>query len=258
MFICFSKLSLEVNKLLLPFLIFPLAFHSQETIITDRPDQTESIQTVPNKFLQSEVGFLYEKTNESSTETLHPGVLWRYGVNDKFELRLVTEFSTSEVLNEKKTGINPVAVGLKTKLLEEQGIVPNISFLGHLTVGKIASEQFSANGIAPDFRFLFSHSVTEKFCIGYNLGAFWEFENPAANGVYTLSTAYSFTEKLCGFAEVFGTFNAIETPSHSIDGGFSYLISNDFQIDSSAGFGISKNAPDFFISAGLSYRFPLH
>jgi hypothetical protein len=41
------------------------------------------------------------------------------------------------------------------------------------------------------------------------------------------------------------------------DAGLTYLIGNNFQLDFSAGQGITDNAPERFVAFGFSYRFPL-
>lgn len=45
-------------------------------------------------------------------------------------------------------------------------------------------------------------------------------------------------------------------PSNSFDGGFTYLLRDDLQVDASAGVGLSDDADDWFVGLGLSLRFP--
>jgi hypothetical protein len=42
-----------------------------------------------------------------------------------------------------------------------------------------------------------------------------------------------------------------------MDGGFTWLVSDNLQLDISAGAGLNHAAPDFFISAGAAWRFAL-
>lgn len=247
-----------MKKILIPFILISFSdLKSQESIQTDRPDQTESPAITPKNFLQIETGFLFEKQDRYSENFSHPTILWKYGVNENFELRMVTEFNSEKTETEKYSAIAPLTFGFKAKLTEEKKWFPKISFLGHLTTNKWGSKDFQTTYVAPSFRFLFQHTVSEKLSIGYNLGAEWNGENPDATGIYTLSGAYSFTEKFGGFAEFYGFLNQFQKADHRFDAGFTYLVNNDFQIDASSGFGISKIAPEYFISCGFSYRFPL-
>ena len=71
-----------------------------QTIITDRPDQTESSTTIPFKSFQIESGFLlgyWEFNNESERLTLGPSTLFRYGLAKWIEVRLVSEYANLKV-----------------------------------------------------------------------------------------------------------------------------------------------------------------
>ena len=45
-------------------------------------------------------------------------------------------------------------------------------------------------------------------------------------------------------------------PANMFDGGFTYLIIDNFQIDVASGVGLSQEADDWFITAGATYRCP--
>ena len=60
------------------------------------------------------------------------------------------------------------------------------------------------------------------------------------------------------FTEWFAMFpNGADTAQveHYLDGGFTFLLSNDVQFDIRAGYGLSRSADDFFVGTGLSIRF---
>src|SRR6188508_1980571 len=64
-------------------------------IVTDRPDQTEASAIVPNGGLQVELGTQIENDvveNVKVTNYTYTTALIKYGVNEHFELRFVTEF----------------------------------------------------------------------------------------------------------------------------------------------------------------------
>ena len=236
-------------------LIVTQVLYAQETIQTDRPDQTESTSITPKSNLQLESGFFYEKTDTELRNISHPTLLIKYGVNKNLELRVGTDFNSETVYDERYSGISPVTLGFKAKLLEERKFMPAIAFLGQLTLNRLASKNFKTPYTAPSFRLLFNHTLSDKVNLGYNLGAEWNGVTPDVTGVYTVSTSYSFDEKLGMFAEFYGYLNKFEKADHRFDAGFTYLISNNFQVDTSAGVGISEISPDYFVSAGVSYRF---
>lgn len=243
------------NRYLTLLFLFPLTLQAQESIQTDRPDQTESPSLTPKNFLQIETGLLYEKTAGSSEAYSHPTVLWKYGINDNFELRMLTEFNTEKSEDENFSGPAPLTLGFKAKLTEEKKFLPKISFIGNLTLNKTGAKPFQTPYPAPAFRFLFQHTLSENWSMGYNLGAEWNGESPDATTIYTLSTAYSLTDKLGGFVEIYGYLNQFESADHRFDAGFNYLITDNLQIDASSGIGLSQISPEYFLSCGISYRF---
>lgn len=225
-----------------------------EPIATDRPDQTETPSIVPKGMFQVETGFSFEQTNADLETIVTPAVLWKYGVNENFELRLITEFATQMTDEANTSGLQPVLVGFKVSLAEEKGIIPKTSFIGHLLIPDLASTAFKADYYATEFRFTMQHTLSDKINLGYNLGAEWDGELPDATFIYTLTTGFSLSEKWGAYTEVYGFAPQNETAYHSFDGGFTYLISNNVILDASGGFGLTENAPDYFAALGFSFR----
>ncbi|MEN9369660.1 MAG: hypothetical protein RI952_525 [Bacteroidota bacterium] len=242
------------------FLLFGLFICSQLSAQTlppiqlDRPDQTECPFITPINYIQAESGFNIENTNSDRQILTTPTVLWKYGINKKFELRFITEMITDKNNSEKFTGLAPVTFGFKTALIEEKGIIPKTSFIGHITTATMGSEKFQTKYIAPSFRFTMQHTISDKMVLAYNLGAKWNGESAAETYLYTLTTGFSITEKLGLYTELYGFKTAYMRADHRFDGGFTYLVNDDFMADISGGFKITANGPKNYISLGLSYR----
>ena len=221
----------------------------------DRPDQTECPFIVPKKYFQTEIGFAYEKINTDASGFVLPTALIKYGINDKLELRLITEIEQQKFVNKKSTGLNPITIGFKTKLVEEKNILPMISFIGHLSLPFAATKEYKADHFAPAFRFTFQHTLSTKFSLAYNLGAEWDGFTAAPTFLYTLTTGFSASGKIGTFLELYGFAAQHYRADHRLDAGITYLINNDIMLDVSTGTGISPNAPEYFVSAGFSFRF---
>lgn len=226
-----------------------------EPLQADRPDQTECASLVPPGYIQAETGFLYEKGGSEARSFLHPSILWKYGVNDRFEVRLITEAGMEEYGEERISGFYPLTVGFKTRLLDEEGIVPQTAFLGHLTSCKSGKEAFRPEWLAPSFRLSMQHTLSDRLSLGYNLGTEWSGNSNKPTYIYSLASGISLTPQLGGFIEVYGYLPVEEDTDHRFDCGVTYLVSNDLMVDLSGGVGITKNAPDSFISLGFSWRF---
>lgn len=226
-----------------------------EPLQADRPDQTECASLVPPGYIQAETGFLYEKVSPDARSFLYPSILWKYGVNDRFEVRLITEAGMEEYGEERISGFYPLTVGFKTRLLDEDGIIPQTAFLGHLTSCMSGKEAFRPEWLAPSFRLSMQHTLSDRLSLGYNLGTEWSGNSNEPTYIYSLASGISLTPQLGGFIEVYGYLPVEEDADHRFDSGLTYLVSNNLMVDLSGGVGITKNAPDSFISLGFSWRF---
>ena len=234
--------------------LFANFLQAQETIQLDRPDQTESVYVVPKNYLQTEMGFMFEKTNRENNHFHLPTILWKYGFNDKVELRVITEFSLSTTPSSSDYELQPISLGFKTSLLEEKGIFPKIAFIGKAEVRK--SEILQRKTITPAFRFTFQNNFNPKTSLGYNLGMFWN-EDLHETYLYTLALGKSISPKLNYFVEIYGFVSPNQTADTRLNGGFTYLINDNFMLDTSSGIGLSEISAKYFFSFGLSYRLKL-
>ena len=228
-------------------------------IRADRPDQTETSFLVPKGYFQSEVGFSITDTDPGYLYA-YPSALWKYGLTDNFELRLITQYITiQDDPAPDQNGFLPLAVGFKARLSEQKGILPKMSFIGHLRLPGVVSEEFETTYLAPELRLAFDHVVSDFFSVGYNVGLLWDGEDPEPFVLYTLTTGFSISKRLGLFAEVYGATPQRESDPLELyaDAGLTYLIGNNLLLDVSASQGITDNAPLRYVSAGFSYRFKI-
>jgi len=146
-----------------------------------------------------------------------------------------------------------VQVGTKINLTTEKGLRPEIALLSHIVL-PVGNQQPENNTPLVNLIFSLSHTLSNKFSLGYNLG--WSSDNVHQNGIgiYTVALGYSISDNLGFFIEGYGFVNNLETATLSVDGGFTYLLSPKIQLDISAGKGISEN--NYFLSAGFSILIP--
>jgi hypothetical protein len=240
-----------------------------EEIMTDRPDQTEAPNLTPKGWFQIETGAQREFDDSRSVrthweKTLYNTTLWKYGLTQSFELRLITEYAGDKIRFKNAardtvisfSGWNPVMVGGKIAILNEKGIIPKTSLIGHLILPYFGYDDYKPTFITPKFRFVFSHKLNRVFNLSYNLGMEWQDGTVAAGTViYTASLETIFTKKFSMFLESYGFLKEKSLPDHRFDAGLMYLLNSNFQLDLSGGFGLTDISPDYFISAGLSFRF---
>lgn len=248
----------HINLVIVVLYLLPLHTFTQALppIQLDRPDQTECPFITPKKYIQVENGLTFENFANGNKATSTPTSLWKYGINEKVELRLITEYASIKQNNRNTiSGLAPITIGFKTSLLEEDGIVPKTSFIGHITTAKWGSKNLTTNYIAPSFRFVMQHTISPKVCLAYNLGAEWNGQTAMQTYIYTLTTGITLTEKLGCYAELYGFVKPTLVGDHRCDGGFTYLLTNDIIADISAGVGTYNSELKNYIALGLSYRF---
>jgi len=215
--------------------------------------------------LQVETGSFYELVNANgiieASKTFSTTLL-RYGLLNNLELRLGMDFMEQirEVngtrLADVAGGFSPLLLGVKVGITEENGLLPEIGLLGHLSLPFSASKDYKPETTGIDFRFAFSHTLNDRSSISYNLGAAWGDDSPEAAYVYTLVYGNSITKKLGVYFELYGILPENNKANHLWDMGFTYLLSDSIQLDISGGTGISRNIQDLLLSAGISFRIP--
>ena len=228
---------------------------SPSPIETDRPDQTETASLVPVGYIQLETGFSIEDTEPGFLYT-YPSALLKYGVSENFEVRVVAEYiNIQREPNPNVDGMLPLRLGLKTKLFDQNGIIPKTSLLGHISLPGIASEQFREPFFAPDLRLLFLHTL-DRFSVSYNVGAEWDGFQARPDFIYSLSLGANIAGGLGIFVEGYGRVPQQREDENELrmDAGLTYLINNDVQVDLSGGIGLTDNAPEKYVALGLSFR----
>lgn len=235
--------------------------HAQQLqeLVSDRPDQTESSTVVPKGTWQLETGYYFQKATDAgrSIKThAYPTALLRIGMLDWLELRVQSAYRDSVVENgisRKADGLAPLNVGLKFRLWQGNGWKPEAAFIARVAL-PTGSRLYRPDNPEPELRLTLSNEITPKFSIAYNLTYGWSGGDPTKG--YTLSLSREVQDKFTVYAEVFGNKAIGEKAEHQADAGILFLLLHNLQLDVAAGVGLSKVAPDYFVTTGLSIRLP--
>lgn len=234
------------------------------TIVTDRPDATEAPTLVPKGYLQVETGGLYESLDDNNVKlerTVYNTNLLRYGLLDNMELRIGWDLETQKTkvgslaVTEEINGFSPLLLGVKVGIAEEKSGAPEIGLIGHLFLPFTASKDFKPQTTGADFRFAFSHTLSGKSNLSYNVGAQWGDDSPELAYIYTIAFGHSITEKFGFYVELYGDLPENTTANHFFDTGITYLLQHNIQLDATIGKGITDDQ-DILLSAGVSFRVP--
>ena len=245
------------------FLFFIQSQQAQapEKIDTDRPDQTESPYTVPEKYFQCELGFGKENFKPEGYALAYPAFLLKYGISKRFELRIesnfITEHSQSVFTTKNATLLDPVEIGAKISLLEEKNILPKTSLIVHAGLPFTSTDYDGRQKCFTSFRFTMQNSLFSNIGIGYNLGAEWDGYSNAPAWIYTLSPNLNIGKKWYAYVEAFGFFKHNQCAQHNLDGGLAFYSSSNTKIDVSAGTGLGASLLKNYVAVGFSFRFPV-
>lgn len=235
------------NKRIIFFLILCVISRlSFAQISTDRPSVSFGTSIVTPGSFQLETGFQVDGAG-NETFTTYNTSLFRYGVNEFFEFRM-----SANVVEGSKTSLTPVSFGFKSKLTEEKGILPELSFLGQVALPS-GNNEFKTESAVPSFRVIANHSLSDSWSLGYNWGMDWTEGTSDATNAYTVILGTSFSDKLSWFVEVYGFIMKDTEDDLGIDSGLAYLLNDRWQIDAYGGFGLTDGLSDWFTGAGISF-----
>lgn len=243
----------------------------EDTIVTDRPDFTEASSTVGRGTLQIEAGYTFFHDDTAGTQInaqTFPETLYRIGMfAEWFELRIaytfVDERTDDPVLGSfRNRGSDDLFLGAKLWLTEQSGALPEMAIIPQMLVPS-GSEEFTNDEVLPGLNWLYSWELSDRVAVG---GSTQVNRARDETGHFYMETAQSatvgvgLTDRLGMYTEYFGFYptSAVEPgvgPEHFLNGGLTYLVTNDIQLDVRAGFGLNRNATDFFTGGGISVRF---
>jgi hypothetical protein len=239
-----------------------------EPLVADRPGEAETTSIVPQGVFQLEGGFKFERQtggDEPDTDTWTvPELLLRIGILPVAELRL----SADGFVHEDRVGApnhscgSDLELGAKLRFFDQEGLRPTTAVLAALSF-PTGGRAVTSDGFDPRGTLLLNWELGESLGLDANLG----FAGPTqgvndSRRVFemrpALSLEASIGQRSSGFIEYFSTLKPGDgADEHSIDAGVTHLLSDEIQIDFSAGVGLNRAAPDFFIGAGIAWRFPL-
>ena len=240
-----------------------------EPLASDRPDFTEASTTVGRGVAQVELGYTFTENNDGGVRTRShsaPEMLWRIGMfADWFEFRIAFNAPTSRIGAAHQPGVSiggsdDLYLGLKLGLTPQEGFLPEMALMPQMTVPTGHSD-LTAGMVLPGLNWLYAWDVTDRWSVGGSTQINKSVDDAGlahAEMAQSLTSAISLTERLGIYTEWF-----VLAPSgardvhtqHYLDGGFTFSVSYDLQLDVRAGIGLSDASDDYFVGTGLVRRF---
>ncbi len=239
-----------------------------EPLSTDRPGQSNSPTVVAPGSIQLEGGLTFERETNSgdpNTNTLIvPSALLRVGVLSFLEARVFADgfiYEDRKHDNDRSSG-SDLTLAARARLFDQKGIRPATALDFDLSI-PTGSDAVTSDGVDPSGTILLDWNLSERFGALVNLGlgstSLGKGDSRRAFQVEpTFSLNTSITERAGAFIEYYATISDEGVADeHGLDGGFTWLVNDDLQLDLSAGAGLNHAAPDFYVAMGASWRFSL-
>ena len=259
-----------------------------DQIQTDRPDFTEASTTVGRGRIQLESGYTFVLEREGDVDVSthsYPEMLWRVGLfAEWFEFRIGQNFIAERSRGADGSlstldGAEDTYLGVKLALTEQSGWLPEMAIVPQMTV-PTGVNGITAEETLPGVNWLYGWDVTEHFAMGGSTqinraaGVALIPAPPAFGNAPLLSSIehsylefaqswtlnYGLSDNLGAYTEWFvivphSSLDPEIGPEHYLNGGFTYLLADNVQLDIRSGFGLNREADNFFGGAGFSFRY---
>lgn len=232
-----------------------------DPIVTDRPDFTESTEVVPLRRSQLEGGVSYSRAGSESGYALGEFLL-RVATGPRAEFRLgLNSYALARAPTGNTAGLEDLSVGMKVKLADGSptfGLRQPAIALILATSLPTGATAYREKNLQPEAKLCLAWGLSERLQMSSNLNYAYASQGGARFGQFsaTLSFGYGLSERVACYAEYFGFVPGERDGANQnfLNGGFTYLVTPDYQLDARAGLGMNSTRPDGFFGLGASRR----
>lgn len=243
-------------------LLVAAAATAQDSLVTDRPDFTESTSTLAPGHFQIEGGTTLSRVEDEDSMSFGE-LLVRIGMGERWEARLgIGSYARVETPLDDVTGFEDPSVGMKVRFTDgPDQLAPGQPAVALILLTSIPAgdEDLTDDEWVPAAKLALGWSLTPRFSLSSNLNYAYatDGDDRFHQITGTLSTGISITDRLSSYVEWFGfSEEAKDGPTtHYVNGGVTYSINDDLQVDARAGTGLNDADPDWFVGVGAAIRF---
>jgi hypothetical protein len=230
---------------------------------TDRPDLTESSGVVGAGVWQLESGVLFQSDGldrGTAHDVSAPNILLRMGIGSRLELRIGGEGFLGESLSTgtgMSSGLSDLELGFKYRLLDQDRAGVDLAVIPIVSL-PVGSSVFSSGSVDPTIKLTVARDLPYGFGIGSNVIVASITEDGArfTQTAVSASLGHALGRHWNGFWELYGASALSREGGRAwlFDTGVTHAFGERLQLDLSAGRGLTHDAPDWFIGAGMAIR----
>lgn len=242
--------------------VLPACAQLTNPISTDRPGISTSSSVTPAGALQFEAGAEYFQDNATGAYQL-PTVLFRTGLAPQAELRAGMRVIKQDSLKEgdhyaTNWSTSALSLGTKVQLMRQQDWKPEIAVLVNLVIPHTNFGESDQGYFGHDVLLIFTREISPKLSLTGNVGGAWAGNQAGGVFNYTACLGGKISARTGYFVEHYAFWAEKGKLNPSIDAGLSHLLTPNLQLDVSAGTTRIRNVPNYFVSAGISFRIDTH
>jgi hypothetical protein len=238
-----------------------------EEIETDRDSFTPSTNVVSRGRLVAETSYSFLDNRIGPETHSFPELLFRYGWNDRMELRLGWNYEiggVNSILTGNVLGHQPIEseegsrllYGIKRFLTEQDGWRPTSSIIIQGSTPTHGESNLTFLSVTPVAGWKFHNEVVWDFAMRFSTSG----ELDDRFNIWSPSTVIKvpFGKRAKAHIEYFGIFTdgrAEETVQHFFSPGVHYLLTPDLEIGWRVGWGLNDQSPNFFANFGIGRQF---
>ncbi|MGB5245332.1 MAG: transporter [Woeseia sp.] len=239
--------------ILLSALLVSLPTMAQEPLSAERPSFSSSPIALDSGFWQLEGGYQYIRSTSDVDGYALPLLLLRYGAGDNTEVQLSwSGYNRVDVGPLSFDGVSDMNLGVKWQLSDDDATTP-FGLFASLSL-PVGDNDFSSNEVDPTVGLFWAHAGRASL-FGTVLVSESGNDTTIGNGVGINLPMADRCKTCSAYLEFVSLFPEGRGPQHNINGGISWLRSNDFQIDVNLGVGLNDRADDGYFGFGAAYRF---
>ncbi|WP_457748887.1 transporter [Sulfurimonas sp.] len=219
-----------------------------ETVVADRPGFSTGTYSVQPGNFNIEMGYNYTFDTISSKNDTQEFPLFelRTGITENIEFDILTDgWSTTKDFKEHST--SDITIGGKYRLVKNDRY--NLTAMTLITLPTGSQSDFKIKNISPLIGLLWDYTLDETISF---FGTFQASTYRDEKRIYDFQPAvgvtFTHTEKFASFIELYTIIpsSSIVPTEKVIDGGFTYLLKENIQLDINGGIGLNKDSEDFF------------
>lgn len=237
-------------------------------LVTDRPDFTEASSTVGVRVAQLEFGYTYTHDTAAGTSVRthsFPETLLRYGmIREWLELRVGLNYleERTQTVGASATpkGADDLYLGFKIGLTPQDGLLPEMAIIPQASV-PTGSAAFNQGRVLPGLNWIYGWEINDRISTAGSTQVNRALDEVSSAQYYEFAQSWtvaaSLTDRLGAYTEWYAFFPTgadTQKPEHYFNGGLTYLVTDDFQVDVRAGVGLNSVADDFFVGLGAVVR----